>query len=134
MSAFQFTLPAPSLKVSDMATYHAALDAWKATVAEMVKLYPGLVQALPLPVPCPPSTVSSLPALPSDKGPSEIAWLAQTGKKSVRFTSRLQAVYPDKETYCQALLSGEAGEDTEPDSVHIPAPRFASPDDVPNLF
>jgi hypothetical protein len=137
MSAFSFNLPAPSLKVSDLATYHAALAAWKATVAEMVALYPGLVQGLALPAPCPPPTVASLPALPGDKGACELAWIAKSGRKSVRFTARIQELYPDKESYCRALLQGEVKEEPEPKGEPegvIPAPRFTCPEDVPDLF
>ena len=64
------------------------------------------------------------------KGQWEKAWLEKTGKKSVRFTSRVQSLrnpdgsplYPDKESYCRALCEGTAKDDNGEDESPAPAP------------
>ena len=75
----------------------------------------------------PPAT-TTLPSVPSalrasngdEKGQHEKQWLATSGKKSVRFTTKMQALYADKESYCKALCDGTASADVSEDDIAAP--------------
>jgi hypothetical protein len=114
--SFQFLIPAPALKVADVASYKVALALWQETVAEMVRLYPHLVQGIALP---PSPLPSPLPLVAGgEKGEWEILALeklkaqdVRDGKrprKSIRFTPRIALKFQNKEDYCQAIFEGRA--------------------------
>ena len=115
-SPFSFTLAAPTLKATDKASYEFALEKWKETVAWCAENYPGIIDGIRSSPPGGPS--STLP----EKGYWERKYLdLHPEKRSVRFTTRFQEIYPDKEAFCQALCEGiTEGEETEEKPLDLP--------------
>ena len=124
MSEFNFLLAAPTLKVADKESYKWALDQWKSTIQWAADNFPGMVSSLKAAPPVPSASPVFL-----DKGPYELEYLRQNPhKRSVRFTTRFREMirrdeggeierdeagdpiplYPDKESFCKALLEGKA--------------------------
>ena len=129
--AFTFILAAPTLKATDKESYRFALEQWKSAVTWAAETFPGMVNTAP-PVAPTPSFV--------DKGPWERLYLDRNPqKRSVRFTTRFREMprrdengeimldengdfiplYPDKESFCQALCQGTA-EGEDPDNIDKP--------------
>lgn len=89
-----------------------------------------------------PSVASALRVSNGDgKGQWERAWIEKSGKKSVRFTSRVQSLlnpdgsplYPDKESYCRALCEGTAKDDSGEDDkldAETPTPTVLPLDEI----
>ena len=147
MSAFQFTIPAPVIKCDGLPSYQAALLAWRESVTWAITTHPACFAAPALAAPsATPALAAPAPsAAPgAEKGPWELQALEKgraqallAGKrapKSIRFTSRLAALYATKEDYCQAIMEGkETGAESEDERCDT-APAFVSPESVPPLF
>ena len=134
---FSFVIAAPTLKATDKESYKFALQHWKEAVEWAANTFPGMVN---IPKPEPPSGTTSVY---SEKGEYELEYLRRhPEKRSVRFTTRFREMprrdeegnimvdeetgdfiplYPDKESFCKALLEGTAtGEDIEVERPFVP--------------
>jgi len=143
MSAFQFTIPAPVIKCDGLPAYQAALLAWRESVSWAIATHPACfaAPALAAPSAAPAPAPSATPG--AEKGPWELQALEKgraqallAGKrapKSIRFTSRIAALYATKEDYCQAIMEGKEAAESDDDSSEA-APAFDSPESVPPLF
>ena len=117
------TISAPQRKNHTDEQWKAEVDGWKDLCLWALKTLP--VDSVSTPAAPTLPSVASAPTLSNgaEKGQWEKAWIEKSGKKSVRFTTRIQALYPDKESYCRALCEGTARDDSGEDE----SPATAAP-------
>ena len=117
MNPFSFLLPAPTLKAIDAPSYKFALDAWKETVAEMIKLYPHLFNAQSIQAPTMAAPAPEKVIVEDIKGEWEKRW-NETGKR-LRMTPRLLELYETREAYAKALCEGTTKDETQEEKVPV---------------